>query len=113
MSSRRVLLLLLCLAVAGCGGTSATERASRQFADPTYPAAYGDGFGQVNGRVNGLTYVPQTKRLYAAVGQGGVWESADLGKTWRSMGDTLPIGSTGAVGWTPADGGTLIVATGD
>src|SRR3954468_24610425 len=210
MSPRRVLLVLLCLAVAGCGATSASERASRTFAkrqaalgeclkeraaaakkaereeagerecagalesaedldkigeavtsrlgssdargaltraieqrnrlraraaaagipgtggtwtpygkgplrfdDPTYPAAYGDGFGHVNGRVNDLTYVPQTKRLYAAVAQGGVWESPDLGKTWRSIGDTLPIGSTGAVGWTPADGGTLIVATGD
>src|SRR3954452_25064011 len=210
MSPRRVLLVLLCLAVAGCGATSASERASRTFAkrqaalgeclkeraaaakkaereeagerecagapesaedldkigeavtsrlgssdargaltraieqrnrlrakapaagipgtggtwtpygkgplrfdDPTYPAAYGDGFGHVNGRVNDLTYVPQTKRLYAAVAQGGVGESPDLGKTWRSIGDTLPIGSTGAVGWTSADGGTLIVATGD
>src|SRR3954452_1410368 len=81
--------------------------------DSTYPAAFGDGFGHVNGRINDFTYVPQTKRLYAAVAQGGLWESADLGKTWSSIGDNLPIGSTGSVGWTPAGGGTLIVATGD
>jgi hypothetical protein len=100
--------------IPGTGGTwSPYGKGPLRFDDPTYPAAYGDGFGHVNGRVNDLTYVPQTKRLYAAVAQGGVWESSDVGKTWRSIGDTLPIGSTGAVGWTPADGGTLIVATGD
>src|SRR3954467_14338018 len=32
MSPRRVLLVLLCLAVAGCGATSSSERAARTFA---------------------------------------------------------------------------------
>ena len=32
MSPRRLLFLLLCLAVAGCGGTSTSEHASRTFA---------------------------------------------------------------------------------
>src|SRR5206468_1522218 len=76
-------------------------------------ASYGDGFGRVNGRVNDLLYAPQTKKLYAAVAQGGVWESEDQARSWHPIGDTLPIGSTGAIGWTPANGGTLIVATGD
>jgi hypothetical protein len=104
-------------AAAGVPGTGGTwqpyGKGPLRFDDPNYPASYGDGFGRVNGRVNDLLYVPQTKRLYAAVAQGGVWASPDLGKTWKPIGETLPIGSTGAVGWTPADGGTLIAATGD
>jgi hypothetical protein len=83
------------------------------FDDPAYPAANGDGFGKVNGRINELAYAPTTKTLYAAVAQGGVWKSADLGKRWTPIGDRLPVGSTGSVTWTPAGGGTLIVATGD
>src|SRR2546423_3135111 len=100
--------------VPGTGGTWAPYgKGPLRFDDPNYPASYGDGFGRVNGRVNDLLYVPQTRRLYAAVAQGGVWESTDTAKTWHPIGDTLPIGSIGAIGWTPARGGTLIVATGD
>jgi hypothetical protein len=100
--------------VPGSGGTWAPYgKGPLLVDDPSYQSAFGDGFGHVNGRINDFTYVAQTKRLYAAVAQGGLWESADLGRTWRSIGDNLPIGSTGSVGWSPADGGTLIVATGD
>ncbi|MEA2427848.1 MAG: hypothetical protein QOF37_1476, partial [Thermoleophilaceae bacterium] len=81
--------------------------------DPAYPTTLGDGFGKIEGRINDFTYVPQTKKLYAAVAQGGLWESADAGGTWKPIGDNLPIQSTGAVGYTTAGGGTLIVATGD
>jgi hypothetical protein len=81
--------------------------------DPTYPATLGDGFGKIGGRINDFTYVASTKKLYAAVAQGGLWESGDLGKSWHSIGDNLPIQSTGSVNYTSAGGGTLIVATGD
>src|SRR4051794_19813716 len=81
--------------------------------DPTYPATLGDGFGRIEGRVNDLLYVPQTKRLYAAVAQGGVWRSTNMGGSWKPIGDNLPIQSTGSIGYTRARGGTLIVATGD
>ncbi len=81
--------------------------------DPTYPTTNGDGFGKINGRVSDFAYVDSTKKLYAAVAQGGVWESDDLGGNWKSIGDNLPIQSTGALAYTPAGGGTLIVATGD
>src|SRR5439155_1677935 len=119
LNPRRLALLLLPLALAALAAWllisrgASTPSLGERFDAPDYPASYGDGFGRVNGRVNDLLYVPQTKKLYAAVAQGGVWESTDQAKTWRPIGDTLPIGSTGAVGWTPADGGTLIVATGD
>ena len=81
--------------------------------DPTYPTTQGDGFGKIEGRINDFAYADQTKKLYAAVAQGGLWESSDLGDSWKSIGDNLPIQSTGAVNYTPAGGGTLIVATGD
>ncbi|MDX6659506.1 MAG: hypothetical protein QOJ55_328, partial [Solirubrobacteraceae bacterium] len=81
--------------------------------DPTYPTTQGDGFGKIEGRINDFAYVDSTKKLYAAVAQGGLWESSDLGASWKSIGDNLPIQSTGAVNYTPAGGGTLIVATGD
>jgi hypothetical protein len=81
--------------------------------DPTYPTTQGDGFGKIEGRINDFAYVDSTKKLYAAVAQGGLWESSDLGAKWKSIGDNLPIQSTGAVNYTPAGGGTLIVATGD
>jgi photosystem II stability/assembly factor-like uncharacterized protein len=81
--------------------------------DPTYPTTLGDGFGKINGRVSDFAYVDSTKKLYAAVAQGGVWESSNLGDNWKSIGDKLPIQSTGALAFTPAGGGTLIVATGD
>ncbi|MEA2413298.1 MAG: hypothetical protein QOC77_3859, partial [Thermoleophilaceae bacterium] len=81
--------------------------------DPTYPTTLGDGFGKIGGRINDFVYVDSTKKLYAAVAQGGVWESSNLGDSWTSIGDNLPIQSTGAIGYTTAGGGTLIVSTGD
>src|SRR5205807_6007916 len=41
------------------------------------------------------------------------WESSDMGKTWRSIGDGLPTQVVGSVAYSPAEGGTLIVLTGD
>ncbi|MEA2423298.1 MAG: hypothetical protein QOF55_2397 [Thermoleophilaceae bacterium] len=81
--------------------------------DPTYPTTLGDGFGKIDGRVSDFAYADQTKTLYAAVAQGGVWKTTNLGDKWESIGDGLPIQSTGAIGYTPSGGGTLIVATGD
>src|SRR4051794_37573222 len=81
--------------------------------DPTYPAANGDGFGKLAGRVSDFAYNPSTKAVYATVAQGGVWKTTDLGGHWAPIGDKLPIGSTSGIAWTTAGGGTLIVSTGD
>jgi hypothetical protein len=100
--------------VAGAGGTWSQYGHGPLIADdPTYPTTLGDGFGKIEGRINDLLYVPQNGNLYAAVAQGGLWESANGGANWKAIGDNLPIQSTGSVGYTPAGGGTLIVATGD
>lgn len=85
--------------------------------DPDYPT-YGEGYGELAGRISEYAYDPRANRLWATFGQGGVWESTDRGKSWFVISDGkngLPIQSTSGIGWTPAggDGGTLIVVTGD
>jgi hypothetical protein len=80
---------------------------------PDYPDSAADGYGQLSGRVASFAYDAQHGRLYAAASQGGVWESDDTGQTWRSIGNGLPTQVVGAVGYTPARGGTVIAATGD
>ncbi|MFA5941212.1 MAG: hypothetical protein WC809_17795 [Sinimarinibacterium sp.] len=80
-----------------------------------------DGFGVFQGaRVDNFVYDPVAKRLFAAVGSGGIWmsEAVDgdvrtLADLWVSVGDGLPSQVNGGVAWTPAGGGTLIAAGGE
>lgn len=81
------------------------------FDDPDHPDNFGLRRGA--GRITDFAYDPQGKRLFSAVASGGVWMTTDLGKSWSSIGDNLPIQTVGAVAWTPAGGGTLIALTGD
>src|SRR4051794_8035284 len=77
---------------------------------PDYPQVNGEGLGELNGRVADFTYDATHDRLYAAVGEGGVWESTDRGASWHSIGDALP---TQAVGGIAYSNDTLVIATGD
>ena len=63
----------------------------------------------------GLRVRPKGRRLYAAVGEGGVWVADEKAgfNDWRSIGDTLPTQAVGGIDFSPADGGTVIVSTGD
>jgi hypothetical protein len=77
-------------------------------------------FGSDAGRVDNFAYDPVAKRLFAAVGTGGIWmtEARDndvrtLGDLWVSIGDNLPTQANGAVLWTSAGGGTVVSASGD
>jgi hypothetical protein len=100
--------------IAGGGGTWAEYGHGPLIGDdPTYPTTLGDGFGKMGGRVNDFAYNEQTGAVYAGTSAGGVWKSADLGEHWAPIGDGLPVLQVGALAWTPAGGGTLIVATGD
>jgi hypothetical protein len=81
--------------------------------DPAFPETYGNGFGELAGRISDYARDPAHDRLYAAVASGGIWESGDGGSSWRSIGDRLPTQTTGSVEYSPARGGTLIVVTGD
>jgi hypothetical protein len=80
---------------------------------PEYPSVYGEGFAHLAGRVADFAYDATHNRLYAAVAQGGLWESSDLGKSWHSIGEAIPTQLMGSVGYTTAGGGTLIALTGD
>lgn len=72
------------------------------------------GFGGLSGRISALINDPaRAGRLIAAASNGGVWETADSGAHWRSIGDSLPTQVVGALGYSPYNGGTIIAGTGD
>ena len=103
-------------AVSGTGGTWKTLGQGPLIADdPRFRETYGNGFADLAGRISDFAYSPQSRVLWATAAQGGVWESTDVGATWKSIGDNLPFQSTSGIAWTPAGGaqGTLIVLTGD
>ena len=81
--------------------------------DPRFEMVNGLGLVELNGRVDSLDYDPTSGRLFALVGTGGVWLSEDMGARWRSIGDSLPSQINGALAWTPARGGTLVVVSGE
>jgi hypothetical protein len=79
-----------------------------------------DGDMRHAGRVDNFAYDADNRRLFAAVGTGGIWmsEAVDgdittLADHWVSIGENLPSQVNGAVIWTPAGGGTLIAAGGE
>ena len=51
--------------------------------------------------------------LYVGVNNGGVWQSADYGRTWTPMFDDQPTGSIGAIAVAPSDPHTLYVGSGE
>ncbi len=72
------------------------------------------GWSKLSGRISGLAYDPgKAGRVFAAPAAGGIWETADSGASWRSIGDALPTQAMGSVGFSKASGGTIIAATGD
>lgn len=72
------------------------------------------GLADIAGRIEDFAAVPGSSRhWYAAVANGGVFETTTGGTSWSSVGDTLPTQVTGALAYTTARGGTLIVGTGD
>ena len=81
--------------------------------DPTFGDTFGGGFSRLAGRISDFAYDAAHKQLYAAVASGGVWASGNLGSSWRSIGDTLPLQQVGSVAYTTAHGGTILALTGD
>lgn len=81
--------------------------------NPRYPEVNGLGLQDNMGRIDSYAWDPKAERLFAAVGNGGIWRSDDLAASWRSAEGNLPTTVTGAVGWTRARGGTLLALTGE
>jgi hypothetical protein len=71
------------------------------------------GNGDVAGRITDFEYVAEKNALYASKATGGVWKSTDKGKTWKSIGESLPTQVIGSVAWSPSSGGTLFALSGD
>lgn len=100
--------------VAGTGGTWAPYGVGELIGDsPDYPEVLAQGFTGLAGRVDDLVWIEGTERVFAAAGTSGVWVSDDLGLTWRSIADTLPAVAVSALDWTDAEGGRLLVLTGE
>jgi photosystem II stability/assembly factor-like uncharacterized protein len=72
-----------------------------------------EGFGAVSGRISDFAYDDSSGTLYAAASNGGIWKSTDMGQHWSSVADNLPTQVVSAVAYSPAQGGTLLVLTGD
>ncbi len=79
-----------------------------------------DGIPSVAGRVDDFAYDEANKRLFAAVGTGGVWmsEAVDgdvgtLADSWVDLGKNMPTTIASAIAWTTWQGGRLLVLTGE
>lgn len=103
--------------VAGSTGTWA-EYGQGPLLDDPERGGLGLGIVTSMGRVDSFAYDEQNKRLFALIGTGGVWMSEadsvrELGDMWVPVGDNLPTLVNGAVEWTTAGGGRLIVVSGE
>jgi photosystem II stability/assembly factor-like uncharacterized protein len=98
-------------ALPSTGGTWSPVGTTPLLADAAgFSSVNGEGLADLAGRVADYAYDPDAKRLFAAVGEGGVWASDDLGGHWRSIGDGLPTQAVGGIAYA---GGTLVIVTGD
>ena len=69
-------------------------------ANGTYSNIGALGFVTLSGRISSFAYDPTTTgRFFASPTAGGVYESADGGKTWHSIGDGLPTQVVGAIAY--------------
>jgi hypothetical protein len=99
------------LCAAQTTGSTACPAASAQ--NGNYSNVGGLGFRTLSGRVSSIAYDPGTQGHYfASPVVGGVWETRNAGKTWRSIGDNLPTQTVGAIAYD-ARLHRVIVGTGD
>jgi hypothetical protein len=70
------------------------------------------GWSNLSGRITDFAAV-SADHVFAAPAAGGIWETADAGASWRSIGDNLPTQAMGAIAYSTAGGGTVIAGTGD
>src|SRR3954469_7703634 len=84
--------------------------------DPNYAEVNTLGLADLSGRTPNFAYDGDGNHLYAAAGEGGIWQSDDLGANWHSIADNLPTQAVAALTVAPAKGdrpATLIALTGD
>lgn len=67
-----------------------------------------------SGRVRQIFHDPShPHHFYVATGQGGIWKTNNLGKSWEPISDSLPSQSIGAISMDPSDPQKLYVGFGD
>jgi hypothetical protein len=67
-----------------------------------------------SGRVASVAVDPTNPdRWLLGVGNGGVWETRDTGRTWAAIADDAPTLATGAVTFAPGDANVIYVGTGE
>jgi len=74
------------------------------------------GAGPVSGEVVDIALDPRggdTRTMYAAAGNGGLWKSTDGGTSWRPMTDQLPATAIGAVAIDPVNPDIIYIGTGN
>ena len=66
------------------------------------------------GRVNAVSGVPgQPNTFYYGSVSGGLWKSANAGRTWTPVFDAQPVASIGALAVAPSDPNVIYVGTGE
>jgi photosystem II stability/assembly factor-like uncharacterized protein len=65
------------------------------------------------GRVNAVAGAPGTPVFYFGSVGGGVWKSANAGRTWSPIFDAQPVGSIGAIALAPSNPDVIYVGTGE
>jgi photosystem II stability/assembly factor-like uncharacterized protein len=71
----------------------------------------GPAWGGRVSRVAGVPADPTT--YYAATASGGVWKSADGGRTWKPIFDDQPVSSIGSIAVAPTDPAIVYVGSGE
>ncbi len=67
-----------------------------------------------SGRVASVAVDPSNPDHWLlGVGNGGVWETRDTGRTWTAIADDAPTLATGAVTFAPSDSNVIYVGTGE
>lgn len=72
-----------------------------------------EGLGNVAGRVSAFARNANSGALYSAVANGGIFRSDNGGDSWSPISDPLPTQIVSGLGWSAANGGTIIALTGD
>jgi len=74
------------------------------------------GIGPDSGEVVDIAIDPRvgdTRTMYAAAGNGGLWKTTDGGTSWRPMTDQLSATAIGAVALDPVDPDIVYIGTGN
>ncbi|MBO0726757.1 MAG: hypothetical protein J2P52_14230, partial [Blastocatellia bacterium] len=107
--------IALCGAAIAIVGFLAPASAQWQYDGNLYSGLHWRSIGPFRGgRVNGVTGVRgQPNTFYFGSVGGGVWKSANAGRTWTPIFDSQPIASIGALAVAPSNPNVIYVGTGE